>query len=41
MIESLFTWPHRLARSRTPDFHSDNTGSNPVGVILLETLAQR
>jgi hypothetical protein len=25
-------WPHRLARSRTPDFHSDNRGSNPLGV---------
>lgn len=27
------TRPHRLARSRTPDFHSDNRGSNPLGVI--------
>ena len=27
-------WPHRLVRSRTPDFHSDNVGSNPAGVIL-------
>jgi hypothetical protein len=26
-------WPHRLARPRTPDFHSDNRGSNPLGVI--------
>src|SRR5215204_6384455 len=25
-------WPLRLARSRTQDFHSCNTGSNPVGV---------
>ena len=24
-------WPHRLARSRTSDSHSENTGSNPVG----------
>ena len=27
--------PRRLARSRTPAFHADNTGSNPVGVILF------
>lgn len=35
-------WPHRLARSRTPDFHSDNRGSNPLGVsvFLYESLAQ-
>lgn len=33
--------PHRLARSRTPDFHSDNRGSNPLGVISNdESLAQ-
>jgi hypothetical protein len=32
-------WPHRLAWSRTPDFHSDNRGSNPLGVTF-ETLAQ-
>src|SRR5580704_1132264 len=25
--------PHRLARSRTSDFRSDNGGSNPPGVI--------
>jgi hypothetical protein len=41
-IEPLFTakklnivsclWPHRLVWSRTPDFHSDNRGSNPLGV---------
>ncbi len=31
-------WPHRLAWPRTPDFHSDNRGSNPLGVN--ETLAQ-
>ncbi len=31
--------PHRLARSRTSDFHSANRGSNPLGVIF-ETLAQ-
>ncbi len=36
----MFLWPHRLARSRTPDFHSDNRGSNPLGVIVIETLAQ-
>ena len=35
----LALWPHRLARSRTPDFHSDNRGSNPLGVNP-ETLAQ-
>jgi hypothetical protein len=23
--------PRRLARPRTPPFHGDNTGSNPVG----------
>ena len=28
-------WPRRLARSRTPAFHADNTGSNPVGVTFL------
>ena len=26
--------PRRLARSRTPAFHADNTGSNPVGVTF-------
>ena len=25
--------PHRLVRPRTPDFHSGNTGSNPVGDV--------
>src|SRR5580692_9502022 len=25
------TRPRRLARPRTPPFHGDNTGSNPVG----------
>jgi hypothetical protein len=28
-------WPHRLAWPRTPDFHSDNRGSNPLGVNTL------
>ena len=29
---SAFTsCPRRLARPRTPPFHGDNTGSNPVG----------
>lgn len=23
--------PHRLARSRTPPFHGENMGSNPIG----------
>lgn len=27
--------PHRLARPRTLDFHSSNTGSNPVGVTTF------
>lgn len=40
----MAVWPHRLAWSRTPDFHSDNRGSNPLGVIVLcvvhESLAQ-
>ena len=31
-------WPRRLAWSRTPAFHADNTGSNPVGVILSTSL---
>ena len=47
-IENEKRWPHRLARPRTPDFHSDNRGSNPLGVnnyrqeflLLHETLAQ-
>ncbi len=34
--ESIRVWqqptrPRRLARPRTPPFHGDNTGSNPVG----------
>jgi hypothetical protein len=33
------SWPHRLARPRTLDFHSSNRGSNPLGV-KYETLAQ-
>ena len=24
-------WPHRLARPRTPDSHSGDRGSNPLG----------
>ena len=28
---SSFQRPRRLARPRTPPFHGDNTGSNPVG----------
>ena len=39
MIMPSKVWPHRLARPRTPDFHSDNRGSNPLGVNE-ETLAQ-
>ncbi len=31
----LASWPRRLAWSRTPAFHADNTGSNPVGVIFV------
>ena len=27
-------WPHRLVWPRTPDFHSDNRGSNPLGVKI-------
>ncbi len=27
--------PRRLARPRTPPFHGDNTGSNPVGDAKL------
>ena len=46
----LLFWPHRLVWPRTPDFHSVNRGSNPLGVILAhatvhgcfyESLAQR
>ena len=29
--------PHRLAWSRTPDSHSGNTGSNPVGATRNAT----
>lgn len=25
--------PHRLARSRTPPFHGENRGSNPLGDV--------
>ena len=32
-------WPHRLVWPRTPDFHSGNRGSNPLGV-KVEALAQ-
>ena len=31
MLLFLSRWPHRLARPRTPDSHSGDTGSNPVG----------
>ena len=30
--------PRRLARPRTPPFHGDNTGSNPVGDAKLDSL---
>lgn len=44
-LKPCVLWPHRLVWSRTPDFHSDNRGSNPLGVInfffRLESLAQR
>jgi hypothetical protein len=33
--------PHRLARSRTPDFHSDNGGSNPPGVNSVRQCTKR
>ena len=36
----VLTWPHRLAWSRTSDFHSGNRGSNPLGVNMNEALAQ-
>ena len=29
--DSFLSRPRRLARPRTPPFHGDNTGSNPVG----------
>jgi hypothetical protein len=28
---SFFVRPRRLARPRTPPFHGDNMGSNPIG----------
>ena len=30
-IEVTLRRPHRLARSRTPPFHGENRGSNPLG----------
>src|SRR3954467_13298034 len=30
-LSSCLARPRRLARPRTPPFHGDNTGSNPVG----------
>ena len=30
-VVSYLARPRRLARPRTPPFHGDNTGSNPVG----------
>jgi hypothetical protein len=30
-VRTAITRPRRLARPRTPPFHGDNTGSNPVG----------
>ena len=30
--------PHRLVRPRTSDFHSGNTGSNPVGDVKEASL---
>ena len=29
--------PHRLARSRTPDFHSGDRGSNPLGDAMINS----
>ena len=31
----IFLCPHRLVRSRTPDFHFGNRGSNPLGDAFL------
>ena len=37
--------PRRLARPRTPPFHGDNTGSNPVGdanrIINLQQIKEK
>lgn len=33
--------PRRLARSRTPPFHGDNRGSNPLGDVSLAGLSVR
>ncbi len=39
--KACLVWPHRLVWPRTPDFHSDNRGSNPLGVNnIYESLAQ-
>ena len=35
-LNPFFAWPHRLARSRTSDFHSANRGSNPLGVNIRD-----
>ena len=31
-------WPYRLTRFRTPGFHPDNTGSNPVGAAWTTSI---
>lgn len=32
----IAAWRHRLARPRTPDSHSGNRGSNPLGATTLD-----
>jgi hypothetical protein len=32
--------PRRLARPRTPPFHGDNTGSNPVGDAKVDKIVR-
>ncbi len=33
--KTIIECPHRLVRSRTPDFHSGDRGSNPLGDAIF------
>jgi hypothetical protein len=44
VYRSILLRPHRLARPRTPPFHGDNRGSNPLGdanIVPLSHLMPR
>ncbi len=38
LIVRPFRWPHRLARPRTPDSHSGDRGSNPLGATMNHSI---